>query len=51
MDEKKFLPAIIFVLIIFSFGRYKFFYEPALRYKIGLDAAKKFLLDEMRGTL
>ena len=57
MDDKKFLPAIIFVMIIFSFGWYKFFYEPAQReilsmelearrlreVKLVLDAVRKFL--------
>ena len=51
MDEKKFLPAIIFVMIIFSFGWYKFFYEPALRETLSMELEARQLREVEREIL
>ena len=51
MDEKKFLPAIIFVMIIFSFGWYKFFYEPALRETLSMELETRRLREVEREIL
>ena len=51
MDDKKFLPAIIFVMIIFSFGWYKFLYEPAQRETLSMELEARRLREVEREIL
>ena len=51
MDDKKFLPAIIFVMIIFSFGWYKFLYEPAQRETLSMELEAQRLREVEREIL
>ena len=51
MDDKKFLPAIIFVMIIFSFGWYKFLYEPAQRETLSMELEARRLHEVEREIL
>ena len=51
MDDKKFLPAIIFVMIIFSFGWYKFLYEPMQRETLSMELEARRLREVEREIL
>lgn len=48
---EKFLPAIIFALIIFSSGWYKFLYEPALRETLSMELETRRLREVEREIL